>query len=53
MLDATRPFVLLDDARPGGRAQLYRAPIRVIRADSVAAVPDALAALGQAVAEGA
>jgi para-aminobenzoate synthetase/4-amino-4-deoxychorismate lyase len=53
MLDATRPFVLLDDARPGGRARLYRAPVRVIRADSVAAVPDALSALGQAVTEGA
>ncbi len=53
MLDATRPFVLLDDARPGGSARLYRAPVRVIRADDVAATPDALAALAAAVADGA
>lgn len=53
MLDATRPFVLLDDARPGGRARLYQAPLRVIRADDVAGVPDALGELAEAVAAGA
>ncbi|MDJ0276831.1 aminodeoxychorismate synthase component I [Sphingomonas sp. 2R-10] len=53
MLDATRPFVLLDDARPGGGARLYRAPVRVIRADRVADVPAALADMTKAVVGGA
>jgi DNA-binding NtrC family response regulator len=26
------PFVLLDDARPGGRARLYRAPVEIVAA---------------------
>ncbi|MFV0624167.1 aminodeoxychorismate synthase component I [Sphingomonas sp. ac-8] len=38
--DAT-PFVLLDDARPGGGARLYRNPHAVVRADT----PDAVAPL--------
>lgn len=42
-LDGATPFVLLDDARPGGApARLYRSPVQVVRADAVADVPDAL-----------
>ncbi|KQM96433.1 aminodeoxychorismate synthase component I [Sphingomonas sp. Leaf25] len=52
MFDTTRPFVLLDDARPGGRALLYRAPMRIVRADTMAAVPAALDALAAEVADG-
>jgi para-aminobenzoate synthetase/4-amino-4-deoxychorismate lyase len=52
MLDASRPFVLIDDARPGGVARLYRAPTRIIRADRVADVTAALAELAAAVADG-
>ena len=40
-----RPFVLLDDARPGGTARLYRDPARVISATSVEEIPDALVAI--------
>lgn len=53
MFDTTRPFVLFDDARPGGVAKLYQAPVRVIRADRVADVPAALAQLAAATAGGA
>lgn len=53
MFDATRPFVLFDDARPGGSAKLYRAPTRIIRADRVDAVPAALVELSTAIGEGA
>lgn len=52
MFDTTRPFVLFDDARPGGTARLYRAPTRLIRADRVEDVADALAALRTATARG-
>jgi para-aminobenzoate synthetase/4-amino-4-deoxychorismate lyase len=49
----TRPFVLLDDARPGGApARLYRAPLRIIVAATPAEVPDALKALRAARSEG-
>jgi len=49
----TRPFVLLDDARPGGAAaRLYRAPLRTISAATPADIPAALAALRAARAEG-
>ncbi|CAN5502321.1 aminodeoxychorismate synthase component I [soil metagenome] len=44
-LDPATPFVLLDDARPGGAARLYRAPVEVIRADRADEVESALAAL--------
>jgi para-aminobenzoate synthetase / 4-amino-4-deoxychorismate lyase len=46
-LDATAPFVLLDDARVGGRApaRLYRDPIEIVTADDRAALPACLAAL--------
>lgn len=47
------PFVLLDDARPGGAgARLYQAPVDVIRADTIDAVAPALAALRRARARG-
>ena len=47
------PFVLLDDARPGGAAaRLYRKPRRVITAATAGAVPAALQALRAARAEG-
>jgi para-aminobenzoate synthetase / 4-amino-4-deoxychorismate lyase len=31
--DPTRPFVLLDDARRGGRAELFTAPVRIVAVD--------------------
>lgn len=56
MADAMRPdtpFVLLDDARPGGSdARLYTAPARVIAAHRPKEVAPALAALDAARAEG-
>lgn len=56
MADAMRrdaPFVLLDDARPGGSdARLYTAPVRVIAAHRPEEVAPALAALDAARAEG-
>ena len=53
LADETKPFVLLDDARPGGAAaRLYRAPLRTIVAATPAEVPAALAALRAARAEG-
>ncbi len=42
MLAAGSPFVLLDDARPGGTATLYRDPIGIIEASSARDVEDAL-----------
>jgi len=49
----TKPFVLLDDARPGGMpARLYRAPLRTIVAATPREVPAALAAVRAARAEG-
>jgi para-aminobenzoate synthetase / 4-amino-4-deoxychorismate lyase len=39
------PFVLLDDARAGGRARLYRAPATVLQARTPAEVRDVLAAV--------
>ena len=50
---ADAPFVLLDDARPGGAdAHLYRAPVRTIVAHRPDEVRDALAALDAARADG-
>ncbi|MBA4049096.1 MAG: aminodeoxychorismate synthase, component I [Sphingomonas sp.] len=47
------PFLLLDDARPGGApARLYQAPVAVVRADTVAQVAPALAAIREGVAQG-
>jgi len=49
----TKPFVLLDDARPGGMpARLYRAPLRTIVAATPREVPAALAAVRAARADG-
>ncbi|WP_033920510.1 aminodeoxychorismate synthase component I [Sphingomonas sp. 37zxx] len=33
------PFVLLDDARPGGTSRLYRDPVQVLATSSVAEIP--------------
>lgn len=49
--DAT-PFVLLDDARPGGTARLYRNPRAVVQADTPEDVAPLLQALEDARAEG-
>ena len=46
------PYVFLDDARPGGAARLYRAPVRVIEAHRVEDVAPALDAVRAANAEG-
>ncbi|KQN35426.1 aminodeoxychorismate synthase component I [Sphingomonas sp. Leaf38] len=49
----TAPFVLLDDAREGGApARLYRDPIRIVRADTLAEVRPAFDALRAARADG-
>ena len=51
MLDA--PFVLLDDARSGGAgARLYRDPVRIVAAASLAEVRPALDAIRTAIATG-
>ncbi|WP_420606433.1 aminodeoxychorismate synthase component I [Novosphingopyxis sp.] len=54
MLPSTgQPFVLLDDARPGGaKARLYRDPLRVLRADRPDELAPLLEALGAASADG-
>lgn len=49
--DAT-PFVLLDDARPGGTARLYRNPRAVVQADTPEDVAPLLQALEDSRAEG-
>ncbi|GAA0458816.1 MULTISPECIES: aminodeoxychorismate synthase component I [Sphingomonas] len=49
--DAT-PFVLLDDARPGGTARLYRNPRAVVQADTPEDIAPLLQALEDARAEG-
>ncbi len=51
--DRTRPFVLLDDARPGGAARVYHQPRDFIVATRPAEVRPALARLREAVAAGA
>ncbi len=53
MPDFTAPFVLLDDARPGGApARLYQAPSRVIEVHDIAAVIPALDEIRTATAAG-
>ncbi len=49
---ATVPFVLLDDARPGGAARLYRDPVEVIVAQEVADVAGALDRIRSGTARG-
>ncbi len=50
---ARAPFLLFDDARPGGAARLYRDPARLIVANSLDEVRPALAELRAAVRGGA
>ncbi len=47
------PFLLFDDARPGGRARLYEHPTGEVRADRIEEVRPALARLKAAVRAGA
>ncbi len=51
-LDLSRPFVLLDDARPTGAApaRLYRDPVETIATDDCSRIPACLAALRYATA---
>lgn len=51
-IDRSQPFVLIDDARPGGRAMLYSRPRRTIAAESADAVGPALAEVREAGAQG-
>lgn len=53
MLSSGNPFVLLDDARPGGSCRLYRAPRSIITAYQAAEVASALAQLRTAARSGA
>ncbi|NIJ09021.1 para-aminobenzoate synthetase/4-amino-4-deoxychorismate lyase [Sphingomonas vulcanisoli] len=46
------PFVLLDDARPGGRQLLLRDPIEIVSADRAGDVPQALNRLREAIGAG-
>ncbi|HTG39832.1 aminodeoxychorismate synthase component I [Sphingomonas sp.] len=49
----TAPFVLLDDARPGGAgARLFRDPVDIVTATTPDAVPAALARIREALATG-
>jgi para-aminobenzoate synthetase/4-amino-4-deoxychorismate lyase len=49
----TAPFILLDDARPGGApARLYTRPVRVLEAWSAQEVRDVMAALRAATTDG-
>ena len=48
-----QPFVLLDDARPGGAPpRLYRDPVRILRADAPGELPPLLGALRAAQGQG-
>ena len=46
------PFVLLDDARPGGAARLYANPVAIVAATAPGEVPEALERLRAARAQG-
>ncbi|MDP1028078.1 aminodeoxychorismate synthase component I [Sphingomonas sp. KR1UV-12] len=50
--DSAGPFVLLDDARTGGEARLYRAPVDIVEADRIEAVAAALDRLRAGTARG-
>ncbi len=52
MLDAAAPFVLLDDARPAGRARLYLRPSGIIEARQPSEVRPALTHLREVIAQG-
>ncbi len=43
-MELTPPFILLDDARPGGAARLYRDPVGIVRAEMPG---DVMRALGE------
>ena len=51
-IDSSEPFVLLDDARPGGIAHLYRNLKKIIVAEAADEVAHALAQIRQAVRGG-
>ncbi len=46
------PYVLLDDARPGGEARLYREPVAVVAAATPPEVPGVLDRVRAATARG-
>ena len=50
--EMTAPFLLFDDARPGGRARLYAGPVGEIRADRLEEVIPALEQVQAAVRRG-
>ena len=53
VLDASAPFVLLDDARAGGAAaRLYRRPVEVLRADAIGELRPLLERVREARARG-
>jgi para-aminobenzoate synthetase/4-amino-4-deoxychorismate lyase len=52
IVDRSQPFVLVDDARPGGRAKLYQRPVRTVTAKDADAVAGALDRLAEATAGG-
>jgi para-aminobenzoate synthetase/4-amino-4-deoxychorismate lyase len=52
MTQLAAPFVLLDDARPGGSARLYQTPVEVVQAWEVADVGPALDRIRAAAARG-
>jgi para-aminobenzoate synthetase/4-amino-4-deoxychorismate lyase len=47
-IDLSAPFILLDDARAGGRALLYRSPVEIVEAREAEAVRPALERLREA-----
>lgn len=53
VVDPSQPFVVLDDARPGGRTLVYARPRAVVTATTPAEIAPALAALRRAHADGA
>jgi len=52
MPDLSAPFILIDDAREGGSARLYRQPVEIIVARATADVAPALAAIRSATGAG-
>jgi para-aminobenzoate synthetase/4-amino-4-deoxychorismate lyase len=53
VVDPSQPFVVLDDARPGGRTLIYAQPRAVVTATDASGIAPALAALRRAHADGA
>jgi para-aminobenzoate synthetase/4-amino-4-deoxychorismate lyase len=52
MIGGGAPIVLIDDARPGGRARLYRDPVEIVTAPAAGEVLPALARLRSIAARG-